>query len=332
MKSFVGYVGIKHPGMNNQPVPLSGIFINSLAGITTDMIDKIAENEQHTFVGVWDDVQTIAQTRIVSEITAAMMQKFDVRTTGEIVRLNPELPDPVVQYPAADEWRGVRIAFRRKTATFEAFYLNSVWLYAIAPRTAKIRVQNAVGDVLHESVELEFVAGWNEIIVDALFPDDSISITAHAGTGATADTILPITERSCFCQTVMQCCDSKGPTIHGVRINNAGAQIANTGTNVHGIRIDGQMMCDPSAIAFHFRKLFLPAWLFLLGNQICVELLASSTINQHTTVDREQYSELKDHYQVEFEKALQTITAGIRLHDSCCIACKKDVKRVSWRP
>lgn len=79
------------------------------------------------------------------------------------------------------------------------------------------------------------------------------------------------------------------------------------------------------------KKLFASAWMFLLGNQACIELLYSSQSNQHTTVDREKYQELKDHYQVEYEKQLKTMI------DSLCIESKKvqqggNPKRVVWLP
>jgi hypothetical protein len=79
------------------------------------------------------------------------------------------------------------------------------------------------------------------------------------------------------------------------------------------------------------KKLFASAWLYLLGNQCCVELLGSSNSNQHTTVDFEKYKELRDYYQVEYEKQLKIIL------DSLCIESNKissggNVKVVTWLP
>lgn len=85
------------------------------------------------------------------------------------------------------------------------------------------------------------------------------------------------------------------------------------------------------AVICNNKKLFTSAWLYLLGNQCCVELLYSSQHNQHTTVDHQKYQELRDYYQAEYEKQLKTIL------DSLCIDSNKVttggfIKRETWLP
>jgi len=330
MKSLIGYVGIQKP-MINQPSPPSGMFINALGGITTDMIDKIAEREQATFEKVWTDIQSVAAVRIQSDIVAKMMERFDLHTSGDLVDIAADVdPDGAVRV-AADEWRGIRFAFRRKRATFETFMIGSVWIYATGVRMVTVRILNRQRNVIKELPEMQTVEGWNEIIIDEAFPEDELFIVASTATGGTIDSAIPGVAKSCFCQTVQACCNTTGADVHGVIVSNEGV-VTSTGTNVHGMRVTGQLTCDHAAIVYHSRKLFLPAWLFLLGNQTAIEVLSSSRVNQHTTVDRDQYVELRDHYQIEYEKALGTIVAGMRVSDSCCIKCKPDTKRVSWKP
>jgi hypothetical protein len=70
MDCLKGYVGLKVCGDETSP---SGTFINTLPGISLESIDKIADSEQTTYMGVWNDVQAEAATRfyidVVSEIT-----------------------------------------------------------------------------------------------------------------------------------------------------------------------------------------------------------------------------------------------------------------------
>lgn len=68
---FIDFVGLSYcPGIYEQPG--SGLYLNSLPGISIESIDKIADSEQITYLGVWEDVQksAVAQFRIdvVSEI------------------------------------------------------------------------------------------------------------------------------------------------------------------------------------------------------------------------------------------------------------------------
>lgn len=70
MDCLLDYIGIKICGTETSA---SGLFINSLPGISLESIDKIADSEQITYRGVWNDVQTEAAARfyvdVVNELT-----------------------------------------------------------------------------------------------------------------------------------------------------------------------------------------------------------------------------------------------------------------------
>lgn len=70
MDCLLDYIGLKVCG---DETPASGLFINSLPGISLESIDKIADSEQVTYRGVWNDVQTEAAARfyidVVNELT-----------------------------------------------------------------------------------------------------------------------------------------------------------------------------------------------------------------------------------------------------------------------
>jgi hypothetical protein len=50
----------------------SGQYINSLAGITWDNIDNLADKDQRDFEGVWDDVQANAARRFKLDVMTAI--------------------------------------------------------------------------------------------------------------------------------------------------------------------------------------------------------------------------------------------------------------------
>jgi hypothetical protein len=71
LSCFVDYIGLSYcPGIYEQPG--SGLYLNSLPGISIKSIDAIANDEQTTYLGVWEDVQNsaVAQFRIdvISEL------------------------------------------------------------------------------------------------------------------------------------------------------------------------------------------------------------------------------------------------------------------------
>lgn len=74
MDCLIGYIGIK--GCGDETTPESGLFINSLPGVNLKVIDKIADHEQKTYSGVWDDVVTRSLQKFSSDVSAAMHLKY----------------------------------------------------------------------------------------------------------------------------------------------------------------------------------------------------------------------------------------------------------------
>lgn len=60
MTCFIDHIGLSYCEVGVYEVPASGIYLNSLPGINIQSIDKIADSEQITYLGVWDDVQNSA--------------------------------------------------------------------------------------------------------------------------------------------------------------------------------------------------------------------------------------------------------------------------------
>jgi hypothetical protein len=75
MSCLTDYIGLKICGNEN---PESGVFINSLPGISIEMMDSIAESEQITFKGVWADVQTEAWNRFYIDFMDETNKCYDI--------------------------------------------------------------------------------------------------------------------------------------------------------------------------------------------------------------------------------------------------------------
>ena len=80
MLCFIDYIGLSFcAGVYESPA--SGIYINSLPGISIESIDKSADQEQINYLGVWEDVQTnaLAQFRIdiISEMNKCYQLECD---------------------------------------------------------------------------------------------------------------------------------------------------------------------------------------------------------------------------------------------------------------
>lgn len=61
MECLIDYIGFFNCA--NADAPASGMYINTLPGISLESIDKIANNEQVTYLKVWQDAQAEASIR-----------------------------------------------------------------------------------------------------------------------------------------------------------------------------------------------------------------------------------------------------------------------------
>lgn len=77
MDCLLDYIGIKVCG---DETPGSGLFINSLPGISLESIDKIATEDQITYMGVWADVQAEAAVRFKIDFMTAITNCFKLNT------------------------------------------------------------------------------------------------------------------------------------------------------------------------------------------------------------------------------------------------------------
>lgn len=78
-------------------------------------------------------------------------------------------------------------------------------------------------------------------------------------------------------------------------------------------------------------ELFATAIWYLLGAELMVETKYSERFNWYTTMNAEQADELKDYYQVEYEKEFLSAIKGLNPENSDCVTgCLEENSSVKW--
>lgn len=75
MDCLTGYIGLKVCGTETSA---SGLFINSLPGISLESVEKIADSEQVSYAGVWRDVQAEAQARFYVDVIEQITKCYEI--------------------------------------------------------------------------------------------------------------------------------------------------------------------------------------------------------------------------------------------------------------
>jgi len=89
--------------------------------------------------------------------------------------------------------------------------------------------------------------------------------------------------------------------------------------------------CDYDALICENIEVFTQAWKYLLGVCILIYRINSNRLNKYTTTTIEQAKELKDHYQVQYEKYLVQ-AAKVMDISSCELCCGNNPEAVTWLP
>lgn len=77
MDCFIDYIGLSLCAGAYES-PASGIYINSLPGLSMESLDKIADQEQINYLGVWADVQANALPEFRIEIMTEMRKCYEL--------------------------------------------------------------------------------------------------------------------------------------------------------------------------------------------------------------------------------------------------------------
>jgi len=325
MDCLINYIGVKDCGT----VPESGIYINSLPGINTEIINAISDSEEITHRGVWSDVNQVSARRFQTDIMGKLRKTYKLKRIRQTFEFIPEQGTSEI---GSAEYRGLLLGLYYQYFTFQAFNVSTVYLYSDTAGTSTLKVFNRQNVELY-SQAVDVVEGLNAFQVNKTFVSDRLFVGFDFTNidGFSSDITSNVS--SCFCQVLQEVfCDTCNPSFGGA--TKSGAVITNTSTNAHGVGILGSAGCDYSQIVCNQKQIFTSAWLYLLGNQLLIHLLNADRLNKYTTADVQKYNELKDYYQVQYETQLEEAVLGIELDamDDCCIECSPLVKSVQWLP
>lgn len=97
MQCFIDHIGLSYCTRGVYDVSASGIYLNSLPGISIENIDKIADSEQISYLGVWADVQAFALAQFKLDVMMKIAEcyklergcDYDVLICDNIDELTP---------------------------------------------------------------------------------------------------------------------------------------------------------------------------------------------------------------------------------------------------
>lgn len=299
--------------------------------MTLGVLDKIADPEQQTYLGVWDDVQTRAARRFEEDLTAAFQKKYTLHQMLNPVDLLRQIDLTSNQTLPAAEGRGFILELvdddyqNYVQSNLQLFNIQSVSIYlksATAADTALKFFDLVTGTLLYSTVIPGGSSGWTSININQRLLAYRIAVTYDA------TAIESVYQNIDDLRLDSDCYYCNYLRVKGIRTNSVPGSsltdddIAQTNDNIYGLTAQFFVECSYYRLVCNNKARFLNTWLYLLGVETMVERMYSPRKNIFTTIESKKGHRLKDHYQKEYEKALKLIVNGTSINDSdICLDC-----------
>lgn len=334
MECLRDYIGIKGCGAT---APESGLYVNSLPGITSFLASKIADNEQITYLNVWRDVQDRAIRKFASSVIATFKSQraYRIKTIAQMVDLGRLVSDasPVA---ASAQYRGisVELMFPGNIYTLESslqvIYIQELNFFALAAGDVAFKIFDLDTaeelDTFTETVS----SGWNKIRVATSYDAFRIFI-AYDATAVESAALTIVSAATGNCQ---DCCDNifgQGEceaAINGAAADTTTPTLISKASDTFGLSAIISIQCRYDWIVCGNKELFSNALLYLLGAELLWEQINSQRVNRYTTIDVEAAEKLRIEFLKEFDTEIGIAVNGIDISESdCCIECEAPVTK-----
>ncbi len=331
MECLNNYIGLLSCGSTP---PLSGLYINSLPGITSKMFDKIANTDQVTLKNTWDDIQQRAGQRFSLDVRQAFNNKYKIQNITDSKALGDHIDASQVR-PMSGEWRGFTIEtdiinpLSIVQSNLQNIYIQTLSFYSpIIQAGSIIKIWDMNTGVEIDSLTFDAVVGWNLIQVNKKYSYRRMFVGIDSTNFDSVTFNLSNTRFYCFY--------SCNAFIYGAYSDTTKPQtISNVfkGNNTFGLSGIFGVRCSWDNVVCNNKDVFTLAWWYLLGVESMNQLLNSPRYNEFTTTDFKKYQELKTNFEYEYmgytnaqnvfvPGALQQAIDGIQIDQSdCCIEC-----------
>lgn len=330
LKDYIGFKWCK------AEEPDSGLWINTLPGISLRSIDNLANEEQLTFLGVWNDVQDRAITKLNTFVQNHFAKRYKLNTVIDSVALGRVIDTVNNQTAAAVQYRGITLDLGECSSPLSRIYVQSISIYSPA---AEVAVDIKIFEVLNNDLANEvytatkdFEVGWNTILINKTFEVQKIFIAYDAtsinSVYQSVDGNYPWDCGDCgACITIGDC---KAYIRGAVSDKPFGNLLQHN--NTFGLSGVFGVQCSFDALVCYNKNVFKTALWYLLGSEAMFERMYSDRLNRYTTVDRKLAEELYQQYSSAADNELMNAIEGIQLDCDFCISADAPVTVITNLP
>ena len=332
MDCLNNYIGIK--GCTD-PAPESGLYINDLEGISLESVDKVADDEQKTYLGVWADVQKRGLKKFSTKLINYFRTKYRIKKLLDRYRFGRSIDTAVIEPATADQIRGIVIKLNpQQTDTqispFITLNLSNITFISQDARDVVFQVFNSDnGKKLWEEtitvVANDITPVLASFTVPALEFPRELSLVYDSSVATPKTSLADADGGGCGCDggwgcgcSIAGCCSAE---IRGFKYNTLTQVSEYDDENTFGLMGFVSLQCSYDGLVCASRDQFAVALWYFLGAEMLRERIHSSRLNKFTTVNKGDAQELLEDFTEIYENELETMADAIDLQADCCLEC-----------
>jgi hypothetical protein len=324
MECFRDTVGVRYctPG-----TPAFRYFINYLPGVSLKQLDKISNEEQKGFLGVWNDIQERALVNMEHQILNHFTSYFKTDLLIQNSQFG-QFQETITNDVQENKFKGVYLY--GSLYKYLELKIRTITFYSQGPVTdAEFYIYDTVSGALLETITTDLITGYNTIDVDfvkfnGLRDYERLFICYNDANFLGVQTFGQFVN-----EDLIGDCNSRFSTENfigngGTCDNSSQVLTANiqNPSNTYGLSVNFTVGCSLSAYICQFRDKFKHAWIQLLGAEIKNEQLNSDRLNRYTLTESEDsMMEKYTMYMDNFKESLKTVFDNLNIPDDMCFDC-----------
>lgn len=347
MECFRDYIGLEGCSVIT---PESGLFVNQLPGIELKLFEKLADEQQVNFVGVYNDIQTRAIQRFKTDIRSEFRKRYQLKSITQSIDIGKAVGTTTTAL--AVEYRGFTLELDRHDDRFAYSNLQAIRIPEVSlfftdtvATTIKIFDMDLGTELFSKAVSAPASTGFTTITVNETFVARRLFVaydaTLMAGQNLDIKNLRNATISSQNgCNYASYSCGGN----RNAELRAGQATIAPTitesaitfGNDTFGLSGVWSVICDWETFICNNRDSFKNAFWYLLGAETMSERLNSNRLNEFTSFDRETAANLRKQFEIKYrggeiddiheDGELNVVIDGIDVNlADYCIICNNEI-------
>jgi uncharacterized protein YnzC (UPF0291/DUF896 family) len=323
---FEGYIGLKHCSLEE---PTSGLYVNDLAGITTELVAKVHNSDNFSFKEQWESIEKRSINRFLSDVKNIISDEYTFDEVNyQTNRITRGEASPVV-VPATNGEIGTYLRLpRSKYATLN---VKNIFVHSETEldTVTNYKIVDINTKKVLKSEEITVKKGYNIFNVDFLIEPSYSAIEVVVVVEMNFDSITTSTDywEDCECRRPVS---QVWPTNEEVVIwatepTEYVYEYLNLTSEGKGVWVDAEILCSSRVFTCERKESLKLAYWYLLGVEVLNEKLNSNRLNVFSQTNVEQTTALRDDYQAQYLGSLKRTLKNIKINDSYCFTCKPQV-------